>query len=239
MPALSGAGARASARGSPPRHRLAVSPERRPSPWTARKACLGREGCRRTCASRAGHRAPAARGRCNRPRDRRTSGAGSRVRSRSSQLLCRLGVRGAQHLRGSRRPRCVLDATRDPLRFLLTSARTVRQPAGGLRGRHHDRTASTGVCLQRRPRDRRRPGLGEGQARVRRLSDPQRLIHDPAKRQPVPIAYLTEARGQGWRSSVLESSWAVRRCACSSASADENHIGRSAGGKFVRPRRQR
>ncbi len=117
MPALSGAGARASARRSTPRHRLAVSPERRTSPWTARKACLGREGCRRTCASRPGNRAPAARSRYHRARDRGTSGAGSRVRPRSSRLLCRLGVRGAQYLRRSRRPRCVIDATQDPLRL--------------------------------------------------------------------------------------------------------------------------
>ena len=51
MPALSGDCARASARRCSPRHRLAVSPERRRGPWTARRACLGREGCRRTCAS--------------------------------------------------------------------------------------------------------------------------------------------------------------------------------------------
>ena len=53
--------------------------------------------------------------------------------------------------------------------------RPLRQPARRLRGRGHHQPQGLGPHLERRARDRRRPGLGEDQARLRHLRDPQRL----------------------------------------------------------------
>ena len=63
----------------------------------------------------------------------------------------------------------------------------VRQRPHRLRGRDHDQPQGLGPDLERRARDRRRARLRQGQARVRRLGDQERLTHDrssPARGRP-------------------------------------------------------
>ena len=87
-------------------------------------------------------------------------------------------------------------ARHDRLRGDRLGQGPVRQPPRRLRGRDLDQPQGLGPDLERRARDRRRPGVRQGQARVRRLGDPAPPPDDHPLRLPArPAPYFTCAPG--------------------------------------------